>query len=93
MDGKIFSINHFTLPPEYVGGKHYHPGPTYLYVLKGTLTVEEEGKPTRTLETGQVFEETIGSPHRSSNQSADEPVEVLMIQVHNEGEPLMYQAE
>jgi quercetin dioxygenase-like cupin family protein len=93
VDDKIFSINHFTLPPEYVGGKHYHPGPTYLYVLKGTLTVEEEGKPTRTLEAGQVYEETIGSPHQSSNQSADEPIELLMIQVQNEGEPLMYQAE
>ena len=87
VDGKIVSINHFTLAPEYVGGKHYHSGPTYLYVLKGTLTIEEEGKPTRTLETGQVFEEPIGSPHQSSNQSADEPIELLMIQV----QPFVYQ--
>jgi quercetin dioxygenase-like cupin family protein len=35
-------------------------------LLKGTLTVEEKGKPTQTLATGQVYEEPIGSPHRSS---------------------------
>jgi quercetin dioxygenase-like cupin family protein len=93
VDGKIVSINHFKMPPEYVGGKHYHSGPTYLYVLGGTLTVEEEGKPTQTLEAGQVYEESIGSPHQSSNQSADEATELLVIQVQNEGEPLMYQAE
>jgi hypothetical protein len=49
--------------------------------------------PTRTLETGQVYEESVGSPHQSSNPSADNVTEPLMIQVQNEGEPLMYQAE
>jgi quercetin dioxygenase-like cupin family protein len=64
-----------------------------MILLKGTLTVEEKGKPTQTLATGQVYEEPIGSPHRSSNESADEPTELLVFQVQNEGEPLMYQAE
>jgi hypothetical protein len=27
------------------------------------------------------------------NKSADEPIELLVFQVQNEGEPLMYQAE
>jgi hypothetical protein len=29
-DGKVVTINHFKLPAEYVGGKHYHSGPTYV---------------------------------------------------------------
>lgn len=92
-DGKIVSINHFRLPTEYVGGKHYHSGPTYVYVLKGTFIVEEQGKPAQTFEAGQLYEEPIGSPMQAFNQSADEPVELLVIQVQDEGEPLMYQAE
>ena len=93
VDGKIVSINHFKFPTEYVGGKHYHSGPTYVYVLKGTLTIEEEGKPTQTFEAGQLYEEPIGNPMQGFNKSADEPTELLVIQVQNEGEPLMYQAE
>jgi quercetin dioxygenase-like cupin family protein len=93
VDGKIVSINHFTLPPEYVGGKHYHSGPTYVYVLKSMLTIEEEGKPTQTFATGQVYEEPIGSPMQGFNQSADEATELLVIQVQDEGEPLMYQPD
>ena len=93
VDGKIISINHFKMPTDYVGGKHYHSGPTYVYVLKGTLTVDEEGKPTQTFEAGQLYVEPIGSPMQAFNKSADEPFELLVVQVQNEGEPLMYQAE
>jgi quercetin dioxygenase-like cupin family protein len=92
-EGKMISINHFKLPTEYVGGRHYHSGPTYVYVLKGTFTVEEEGRPAQTFEAGQLYEEPIGNPMQAFNKSADEPIELLVIQVQNEGEPLMYQAD
>jgi quercetin dioxygenase-like cupin family protein len=93
VDGKVISINHFTMPPGHVGARHYHPGPTYIYVLKGSLTTEEDGKPAQTRAAGEVYEEAIGTPHHSSNPSADEANELLIIQVHDEGEPLMYLAE
>jgi quercetin dioxygenase-like cupin family protein len=93
VDGKIVSINHFKLPMEYVGGKHYHSGPTYVYVLKGTLVIEEEGKPVQTFQAGELYEEPIGNPMQAFNKSANEPIELLVVQVQNEGEPLMYQAE
>ena len=89
VDGTYVSINHFKVPPEWVGGKHYHSGPAYVYVLKGTLTIEEEGKPTQTIEAGQLYEE----PMQAYNKSSDEPFELLVVQVQNEGEPLMYQAD
>ena len=28
-----------TAPPKMVGGKHYHPGQVFLYVLEGKLTI------------------------------------------------------
>ena len=92
-EGKIVSINHFTMPAEWVGGKHYHSGPTYVYVLKGTLTLEEKGKPTQTFKAGNLYVEPIGNPMQAFNESAEEAMELLVFQVQNEGEPLMYQAE
>ena len=92
-EGKIVSINRFKMPAEWVGGKHYHSGPTYVYVLEGTLTIEEEGKPTQTFEAGELYVEPVGSPMQAFNKSADGPMELLVIQVQNEGEPLMYQAD
>lgn len=93
VEGKIISINHFKMPPEWVGGRHYHSGPAYVYVLKGTFTVEEDGKPVQAFEAGQLYEEPTGNPMQAFNKSADEPFEILVIQVQNEGEPLAYQAE
>jgi quercetin dioxygenase-like cupin family protein len=92
-DGKIVSINHFKLPPEFVGGKHYHSGPVYVYILEGSFTVEEQGKPPQTFEAGEVYEEPVGQPMQAFNKSASEPIELLVIQVQDEGEPMMYQAE
>ena len=92
-EGKIVSINHFKMPAEWVGGKHYHSGPTYVYVLQGTLTIEEDGKPVQTFAAGDLYVEPIGNPMQAFNKSADEPIELLVFQVQNEGEPLMYQAE
>jgi quercetin dioxygenase-like cupin family protein len=92
-EGKTISINRFTLPPGFVGGRHYHTGPTYVYIIQGTFTVEEEGKPPQTFEAGQLYEEPIGNVMQAFNKSADEPIEILLIQVVDEGEPLMYQAE
>src|ERR687891_210034 len=93
VDGKYVSINHFKMPPEWVGGKHYHSGPAYVYVLKGTFTVEEEGKPAQTFQAGELYVEPIGNPMQAFNKSADEPFELLVFQVQNDGEPLMYQAD
>jgi quercetin dioxygenase-like cupin family protein len=92
-EGKIVSINHHKMPAEWVGGRHYHSGPTYVYVLQGTLTIEEDGKPTQTFAAGNLYVEPIGNPMQAFNKSADEPIELLVFQVQNEGEPLMYQAE
>lgn len=92
-EGKVIHIDHIKFPPDFVGGKHYHSGPVYVYVLDGTFAIDEEGKPTKTFETGEVYEEPIGQTMQATNKSADGPLEVLVIQVSDEGEPLMYRAE
>jgi quercetin dioxygenase-like cupin family protein len=92
-DGMQITIDRYSLPAAYVGGKHYHTGPVYVYVMSGSFSVEEAGKPAQAFESGQLYKEPIGTPMQARNLSNDEPVEILVIQVGKEGEPLMYKVE
>jgi quercetin dioxygenase-like cupin family protein len=92
VDGKKVTIQQFTLPPGYVGGKHYHTGPTFVYVIRGALTIEETGKSQQTFPSGKVYVEPIGTPMVGRNVSTNDPTEIVVFQVHAEGEPLMYKA-
>ena len=65
----------------------------YVYILKGPFTVDEQGKGPRVFERGQVYEEPIGEPMQARNTNAGEPMEMLVVQISDEGEPLMYKAE
>ena len=39
MDGKEMTVKHLAIPPGYIGGKHMHTGPVFVYVLEGELTL------------------------------------------------------
>ena len=92
-EGKKVTIMEFKLPPGYVGGKHYHTGPVFVYISKGSLTIEQPGKAQQTFPAGQVYVEPINEPMVGRNLSTSEPAELVVFQVHGEGEPLMYRAD
>jgi quercetin dioxygenase-like cupin family protein len=92
VEGKQVTIYHATLGPGLVAGKHYHTGPVYVYVLQGAFTIDEPGKPRRTFQAGELYEEPIGTPMQARNLSTSE-TKILVIQVSGRGEPLMYKAE
>ena len=54
VDGKTVIVKHFTLPAGYVGGKHFHPGNVFVYVLEGEITVETE-KGVLTVPAGELY--------------------------------------
>jgi quercetin dioxygenase-like cupin family protein len=91
--GKQITIFRVTAAPDWVGGKHYHTGPVFVYVLKGPFNVEEEAKGAQSFDTGAVYEEPIGHAMQARNPDSSGPMELLVIQVSNEGEPLMYKAD
>jgi quercetin dioxygenase-like cupin family protein len=68
--------------------KHTHPGDEFVYVLKGTLIVEPEGKAPVTLKAGDSFHQPKGVPHSARNGSTTEPAEVLVFMVIETGKPL-----
>jgi hypothetical protein len=46
---QIVTVDQYTMPAGWVGGKHYHSGPVYVYVLEGSFTIDEQGKERRSL--------------------------------------------
>jgi quercetin dioxygenase-like cupin family protein len=83
------TIMHVAFPPGWVGGQHYHTGPVYVYVLKGSFAVHEKGKDVQVIPAGHVYREPIGNPMEARNQSSSKPTEVLLVQVGHKDEPLM----
>lgn len=78
-----------TYPPGAKSASHQHPGPTFGYVVKGSILWAINGEPARTLEAGQSFFEPLGSVHSTSaNASATEPAVISVVIVGKTGEPL-----
>ena len=67
-------------------GKHTHPGEELGYVLEGTLTLEVEGRPSVTLNAGEVFFVEAGRVHAGKNGNT--PGKVLATYIVEKGKPL-----
>jgi quercetin dioxygenase-like cupin family protein len=73
--------------PGLIGGKHYHPGYEFAYVLEGSLVMEVEGKPPTTLKAGDTFHIPPKVVHRGKNASTTAPYKVLVFGVFEKGQP------
>jgi quercetin dioxygenase-like cupin family protein len=92
VEGKEMIVKHFSIPPKFVGGKHLHPGPVYVYVLEGVLTVELDGE-TKTFSAGELYPEDIDAPMVGKNLSDTDDLEFLLFQVGDIGKPMMIKVE
>ncbi len=68
--------------------KHTHPGEEIIYVLKGSLEYEIEGKPPATLKAGDVLFIPAGTIHAAKNVGSDTASE-LATYVVEKGKPLV----
>jgi quercetin dioxygenase-like cupin family protein len=87
------TVEEFTFPPGWVGGKHYHTGPVFVYILDGEFGVSEKGRAEQKFGSGVLYREPIGTPMQARNLSASRPLKVLLIQISRKGEPLMIQTD
>jgi quercetin dioxygenase-like cupin family protein len=76
-------------PPGTDTGKHFHHADQFVYVLEGTIILEEEGKPPVTYKAGQMFQELPNMHHTGRNGSTTAPLKILAFQVHDKGQPLL----
>ncbi len=93
MKGKEVNIVHFAAPPGFVGGKHFHTGHVFVYILEGSLIMEMEGDAPRKLEAGDVFQEPQGRTMLVRNLSTTHGVKLLVFQIGDAGNPLMIKAK
>ena len=87
-EGKEMMVVHFAIPPGFVGGKHMHTGPVFVYVLEGELTVVLDGE-TKTFKTGEIFAKDAGQAVTGMNLSLSDDLEILVFQIGDIGKPTM----
>ena len=75
-------------PPGWVGGRHYHPGHVFVYMLDGTYQLNFEDLTSRTVKPGEVFYEPPNSIMRSRNGSSTEWVRDVVFQILRDGQPV-----
>ncbi len=93
VDGRTVLIRHFELPPNFEGGRHIHPGPVFVYVLDGELTVDVDGMERQSFKAGEVYEEPIGRVMQGRNLSSTNPAKIVVFQVGEAGKPMMIKAQ
>ena len=91
--GMQLVIKHFAVPPGFVGGKHFHTGQVFVYILEGGLIVGMEDEAPLTLKPGDLFQEPLGGVMRVKNLSADEWAKFVVFQIGEAGKPMMVKAE
>jgi quercetin dioxygenase-like cupin family protein len=65
------------MPGGWVGGKHYHPGHVFVYVLEGSITFTFDGKEPFTVKAGEVYHETPNENMLAKNASASEDLKLI----------------
>jgi len=91
-DGKEMTVVHLAIPPGFVGGKHLHTGPVFVYVLEGELTVTLSGE-TKTFKAGDLYPEDINAAMVGKNLSTSDDLEILVFQVGEIGKPMMIKVD
>ena len=92
MEGKEMIVKHLALPANFVGGRHYHPGPVFVYVLEGELTVVLDGE-TKTFGAGELYAEDVDATMTGKNLSGTDDLEILVFQIGEIGKPMMIKVE
>jgi quercetin dioxygenase-like cupin family protein len=87
IEGKQATVYRVEFAPGASGGKHRHPVDTFVYVLDGTLTLEEEGKGPRTLNAGEVVQEVPTGIYNTTNTSMTSPATLLVVSLGEKDQP------
>ena len=87
IEGKEAVVLTVEAGPGFVGGKHYHPGQEFIYVLEGAVIVEVEGNAPVTIKAGETFHIPAKAVHRGKNPSPTAPFKILTFGVFEKGQP------
>jgi quercetin dioxygenase-like cupin family protein len=77
------------MPPGGVAPRHQHPGYEFNYVTKGAFIFKADGQEPVTVHAGEGYFNQRGQTHMVSNASETEPAQLIVVLVHQKGEPLV----
>lgn len=87
--GKELVVFVADLAPGAVGGKHYHPGPEFFYVIEGTPAHEPDGASAHMMATGVFGSNPNKAIHSIKNPSATERARAIDFLVAEKGQPIL----
>jgi len=93
LPGNEANIVRMDFPAGWTGGKHYHTGDVFLYILEGELVLDVEGQDPQTLGPGKAYHESVEKVMTAHNPSTTQAAKVIIFQVGAKDEPLMIKAE
>jgi quercetin dioxygenase-like cupin family protein len=85
MEGKEFLVDQVELAPGAAGGKYYHPGNVFVYILEGSGGLEIDGKPAVTQQAGSIFHEPPKQVQDFRNASKTEALKLLVLFISGKG--------
>jgi quercetin dioxygenase-like cupin family protein len=86
-------VYHATLGPGEATPWHTHPAPVVVYVVRGTLVLEVQGKPPAEARAGQAILEPTNVALRARNGDKRRPVEAVIFQAAGPGQPFFQPAQ
>ena len=93
MPGKEAKVVEVNVGPGWKIGNHSHPGHVFVYMLKGSIKIEVEGKPTRIVRAGDVLHELPNNNMVANNISSTKGASILVFSVGDIGKPLTVMAK
>jgi quercetin dioxygenase-like cupin family protein len=88
-EGREANIVRFEVQPGWETERHIHPGHVFVYVTDGTLQVDVEGEPQRTVSAGDTFYEVPDKPMIARTARTEEGAKFIVFQIGPAGEPIM----
>ena len=91
--GKEANIVLFNVGPGWKISNHFHPGHVFVYMIRGSIKIEVEGKPARVISPGDVLHELPDRNMVANNISSTKGARFLVFQVGDIGKPLTVKVE
>jgi quercetin dioxygenase-like cupin family protein len=88
----VVNLMEVTIPPGGNEGRHLHSGPLVLRVISGELTLDYEGKATKTYKPGDSFTVETGKQHEGHNRGTV-PMVAIAAFVTPKGAPITTQVQ
>ena len=89
MEGVEVLVTLVEFAPRTTIGKHTHPGHEVAYVIEGSGVSEVEGQMPEVRKAGTVTYIPAMKVHESKNESATEPMKLLIFRIHPKGRPVI----